>query len=284
MGELQKSGGFKWSSIVYYIVLFILFIFVFYVPIVLLFPDLINSSEEEYGDLQRDHFWFQVFNVSAFLFAALCSTYVMVRNEGNSLRDFGLTIRLKPLLIGLIIGASTMVAFASVCSSLEIIEFSFNGIGVWLLQSLLLFFFVALAEEIFTRGFLLFKLRQRFGNYGALIITSVLFGLMHVANDHFTWMGCVNISFSGFLMGLLVFKTGSISSAIGVHWAWNFIQGPVFGFAVSGHHEAGILATKALSQPLLTGGEFGAEGSLVLIPITLISTFLIHKHLKPALA
>lgn len=176
-----------------------------------------------------------------------------------------------------------MISFALVSYSLSSIEFSFNGIDTGILESLLLYFLVAVGEEITIRGYLLYKLRLRLGDFGALIVTSIVFALLHLGNDHFTWIGFVNISLSGFLMGLLVFKTGSISNAIGIHWAWNFVQGPVFGFGVSGHSETGILSPDANSQPLLTGGEFGAEGSLILIPITLIFIFLIHKYLKPTL-
>jgi membrane protease YdiL (CAAX protease family) len=82
-------------------------------------------------------------------------------------------------------------------------------------------------------------------------------------------------------MGIITLRTRSLSSAIGIHWAWNYVQGTIFGFAVSGHNITGILKAEQLSTPMLTGGDFGAEGSALLIPITLFLILLVNKYLNP---
>ncbi|MFM8849503.1 MAG: CPBP family intramembrane glutamic endopeptidase, partial [Cytophagales bacterium] len=94
---------------------------------------------------------------------------------------------------------------------------------------------------------------------------SLLFGLAHVGNDHFTWFGFASIALSGYLMAVLSLKSGSISPAVGLHWSWNFVQGSILGFAVSGHAEKGVFEVRALANDTLTGGKFGAEGSILVM-------------------
>ncbi len=73
----------------------------------------------------------------------------------------------------------------------------------------------------------------------------------------------------GVLDGYMALKSGSISSAVGFHWSWNFVQGPILGFAVSGHTEKGVFQANSMATDVLTGGQFGAEGSILVALFTL---------------
>ena len=71
------------------------------------------------------------------------------------------------------------------------------------------------------------------------------------------------------MMVIMALKSGSISSAVGFHWSWNFVQGPILGFAVSGHAEKGVFQANSTVTDVLTGGKFGAEGSIFVALFTL---------------
>ena len=105
-------------------------------------------------------------------------------------------------------------------------------------------------------------MNEKLTTFWAAVLSSLLFGLAHVGNDHFTWFGFASITLSGYLMAVLSLKSGSISPAVGLHWSWNFVQGPILGFAVSGDSEKGVFEVRGLANDVLTGGKFGAEGSV----------------------
>ncbi|MFC9970748.1 CPBP family intramembrane glutamic endopeptidase [Spirillospora sp. NPDC127200] len=144
-----------------------------------------------------------------------------------------------------------------------------------------LFGFMAAAsvtEELIFRGILFRISEERFGTWWALVLTSVLFGLVHMANPDATLWGAVAITLSaGVTLAAVYAATRNLWVPIGLHFAWNFVQGGVFGTAVSGNGENEGLLRGELSGPdLLTGGEFGPEASppTVLIGILLTIVFL----------
>ena len=118
-------------------------------------------------------------------------------------------------------------------------------------------------------------------DYQAIFISSLIFGAIHLSNSHFTIIGFFNISLSGFLTAMILIKSNTISAPIGLHWAWNFVQGPIAGFNVSGHKESGVFRVERLAPDYITSGDFGAEGSILLIPITLVAIFIVWKYYRP---
>jgi membrane protease YdiL (CAAX protease family) len=243
---------------------------------------LFTGPKEDLKSLIDTNYWYRVISQTVQVASALFTTWaIVVNSEKLSLKNFGLTVRVKECLMGLVIGGSFMLSFSLISYVFGTIHFSFNKFSIDILGSLFVYFLVAVGEEVIVRGYPLFKLQSKVGNFWALFITSFVFGLMHLGNDHFTWLGYLNISLSGLLMGIITLRTRSLSSAIGIHWAWNYVQGTIFGFAVSGHNITGILKAEQLSTPMLTGGDFGAEGSALLIPITLFLILLVNKYLNP---
>src|SRR3546814_10752376 len=99
---------------------------------------------------------------------------------------------------------------------------------------LIIYLFVAFVEEVMFRGYFLNILMERFSPLSAVMITSLLFGFMHFLNPSFGWLGFINIVLAGVLMGLAFFRRGSIWLPVGLHMGWNFVQGTVLGFHVSG--------------------------------------------------
>lgn len=124
---------------------------------------------------------------------------------------------------------------------------------------------VAACEEITFRGFLFRMIDERFGFWAATLISALLFGYVHITNDNATWWSTTAIVLEiGFFFGAYYKLTGSLWAPIGVHWIWNYTQGNIFGFAVSGNRVGESIITPILGDnSYITGGEFGAEASLI---------------------
>jgi uncharacterized protein len=138
----------------------------------------------------------------------------------------------------------------------------------------------AVVEEIIFRGFL-FRLTQKLGGmWGALAVTSILFGAAHAANKGATVGSSVAIALeAGVLLGAAYALTQRLWLPIGLHLGWNFAEGSIFGMSVSGGAQKGSLITGELhGKALLTGGAFGPEASIVAVIVCLTAAiYLLWK-------
>ena len=146
---------------------------------------------------------------------------------------------------------------------------------------LILFIIVAFNEEILIRGYMLLNLMDSANKYLALIISSLLFSLMHFFNANISVVPAINLFIAGILLGIYFIHKGNLWFPIGMHFTWNFFQGPIFGFEVSGMKTSFIISQSLNGNELLTGGEFGFEGSLIASVAMIILIIVIHlKHRK----
>jgi len=138
---------------------------------------------------------------------------------------------------------------------------------LWVLISLaaylLNFVAVAFYEELAFRGYVLQNLDLDWATAVALVISSVLFGLFHALNPHATWLALFNIFLAGVVLAACYLATRNLWLAMAFHFSWNFVQGPLLSFPVSGLHMPGLLLTTTGGNPLVTGGAFGPEGGLL---------------------
>ncbi|MET1073049.1 MAG: type II CAAX endopeptidase family protein [Umezawaea sp.] len=140
---------------------------------------------------------------------------------------------------------------------------------------------VAVVEEALFRGVLFRILEERAGTVIALVVSSLLFGATHLVNGNATVWGTVAIALTGGTMLAAAYTvTRSLWFPIGLHFAWNFVQGGVFGTAVSGSTEApdGLLRTTLSGPSVLTGGAFGPEASLMSLLVCLVATVLLLRR------
>jgi len=127
----------------------------------------------------------------------------------------------------------------------------------------LLFLAVGIFEEVAMRGIVFRLLEQGIGTWLAMGVSALFFGFGHRGNPGATWMSSVAIaSEAGVLLAAAYVATRSLWLPIGIHWAWNLVEGPVWGSPVSGN-AMGVLAQATFpGPPLLTGGVFGPEAGL----------------------
>jgi hypothetical protein len=129
----------------------------------------------------------------------------------------------------------------------------------------------AVVEEILFRGVLLRFLEELVGSWVALLVSAAAFGLIHLDNPNADWWAVTAIGIeAGLGFGVVYLATRSLWWVIGMHFAWNVVQGPLLGLPVSGEN-AQYVSTCALSEgwfrsalcgdPWLTGGPFGLEAS-----------------------
>jgi hypothetical protein len=125
----------------------------------------------------------------------------------------------------------------------------------------------AAAEEIAFRGYAFQRLVDSIGRLGAVLAVSALFGVGHIQNPSSTTLSTANTALAGVLLAVAYLKTRGLWLPLGLHWAWNFFLGPVFGLPVSGFtsiFQPYLLKAQVGGPAWLTGAQYGPEGSIIL--------------------
>ena len=138
-------------------------------------------------------------------------------------------------------------------------------------------------EEILTRGWLLNVLATKYNVGFALLISSTLFGVMHLSNPNVNYIAVINIILVGLFYGIYVIKTNDLWAVCGMHSAWNFAQGNLFGFEVSGINVSvgTLIDLNLVGNEIITGGVFGPEAGIVatfIVSISIMILLFINKN------
>jgi uncharacterized protein len=182
----------------------------------------------------------------------------------------------KGTLIGLLLLSScTLLAYLA-----GYVSFTVGKITIWIFFGYMaLYLLVAVLEEFIFRTFPLVAFAERYPNWLAILLTSTLFGLAHYGNPGFTWLAMLNITLAGALFAILVLIYKNIYWAVGIHFGWNFTQGVLLGYKVSGTNSQGIVNATPKGNILLSGGSFGIESSLFCTALlVLMIGFLLKKY------
>lgn len=170
-----------------------------------------------------------------------------------------------------ILGTGTCILVA--IGQLNWMEVQFNGQSFALSLGLMLI--VAFSEEMVFRGYVLRNLMQSTTPVAALFVSAALFAIFHGANPGTSWLALMNVFLAGLLLGINYLFTKNLWFAIALHFAWNFFQGPVLGYEVSGLDMPSILTQSIGKNNLLTGGSFGFEGSVINSALTIVTIFIL---------
>ena len=128
----------------------------------------------------------------------------------------------------------------------------------------------AVVEEILFRAILFRLVERSLGTWLALALSAALFGAIHAFNHGATVVSTIAIALeAGVLLAAAFATTRRLWLPFGLHAAWNFTEGGVFGARVSGGARDGLLASRFEGTPWITGGEFGPEASILAIAICL---------------
>jgi len=143
-----------------------------------------------------------------------------------------------------------------------------NPDAKWLPALLLAGLGAGISEEIICRGVLFRIVEESLGTWWALLISALFFGAAHLANPGATAWAALAIAIeAGLLFGLLYHVTRSLPICMGLHAAWNFAQGTIYGIPVSGLDADGWLVSNRTGPDWLSGGVFGAEASVVALAL-----------------
>jgi uncharacterized protein len=171
-----------------------------------------------------------------------------------------------------LLGTGTLILFLT--RHLEWIDISFNGTELFIQFGLLLI--VAFTEELVFRGYILNNLLDSFNKWIALVLSAILFTLSHIQNPAIDLIPVVNIFVAGLLLGLNYIYTKNLWFAMLFHLGWNFFQGPILGFRVSGINLPALLQSELKGDLAITGGDFGFEGSVLSGALTLLAIVTLY--------
>ena len=173
----------------------------------------------------------------------------------------------------LLLGLGTILLF--ITGNLGFGDATFDGRSF--LINLILMLAVAFSEELVVRGYLLNNLLQSVNKWLALGISAVVFALLHLGNPDMSIVSFAIIVAAGFLIGINYIYTRNLWFGIFFHFAWNFVEGPVYGYKVSGINVHSILQQNLDGPFWLTGGPFGFEGSIICLTLLVAATFFFAR-------
>lgn len=210
----------------------------------------------------------------------------------NDLSLIGLKVlnkkEIKNLILGLVMGiiAITLAFILILLSKSGVLVNSLlePRFSLSLFLYLILFILVGFAEELLSRGYIIGAMEASNNNkWFAIMVSAVIFSLMHYGNNGFSLIPFLNIFLVGILFGVMYVKTKSIWLSTGFHITWNFFQGCIYGMPVSGITTPKLYEMTFVGNSILNGGTFGPEGGLIVtmvIILMLVSLVFLIKNKK----
>lgn len=207
-----------------------------------------------------------------FLSAVMIAAYrALVRAlEQRAPHELGTAQAARGLALGAMAGAALFVSVYAILEALGAVAFQgFGGLS-GLGRALAIAIASAAGEEIVFRGVVFRLLEARLGTTIALVLSAAAFGLLHAGNPGATWGSTLAIACeSGVLLGLAYAASRALWLPIGLHFGWNFTEGGVFGAAVSGGQNTGLIVAPLSGPAWMTGGAFGPEASIAALLVSL---------------
>lgn len=238
------------------------------------------------GGFTEDFIFRLILFASALLAGYVCNRWL----EGLPWRAFGLTRHAgwwRDFVVGSLIGVASLALATAIAAAAGGLRFTTSPrtmllqVVQTLFMSALLFVFAALAEEALFRGYPLQTLTRAKLAWLAVFLTSVPFAAVHLNNPNvvkgFTF---INTALAGVWLAVAYLRTRSLWLPLGVHWAWNWALGSLFGLPVSGITTIApnpLLHGTDLGPAWLTGGSYGIEGGVACTIALTISTIFIWR-------
>lgn len=171
--------------------------------------------------------------------------------------------------VSLVVGAATITGLEATRKGVEGVLFA---VGLGLALNIV----VGITEESDARGYILQNLAEGIRFWPAVAVSSMYFGVLHLLNPGASLASTLGIFFAGVLLATGYYATGRLWFSIGMHTAWNFAEGPLFGFLVSGLDMGGLFQLKITGPDWLMGGGFGPEAGLLAIAAEIVMIIVLY--------
>jgi hypothetical protein len=183
----------------------------------------------------------------------------------------------RELVLGLGLGAAMILAVALLERVVGLGSFAWIGLSSSSALGKVAYYgaFLVLAavnEELLFRGYPFQRLVESIGSVGAVALSSVMFGLGHLANPGHTWISTANTALVGIPLAVAYLRTRALWMPLAMHFIWNFIEGIVLGLPVSGYYFPGLFKPWVSGVVWLTGAAYGPEGGLLATGIIVAAT------------
>lgn len=186
----------------------------------------------------------------------------------------------KELGIGLILGAITMsivaISIIAIGNVKLVNSISKPQISISLLYGLISFIFVGFGEEILSRGYIMSVLKQTRNIWLILIGPALIFAALHLGNEGIDVLSFINLFLVGVLFAYMFMKSKNIWMPIGYHITWNYFQGYIWGFGVSGVSVNGLYKIENVTNNIINGGAFGPEGGIIVTIVTCLMFIFVY--------
>ena len=227
-----------------------------------------------------------IFLTVTLLAGLICTRWL----EALPWRAIGLALHsgwLRDFLVGSIVGVASLALAAGIATLGGGLRFSVSpraallSVAQTLIFSAIIFIIAALAEEALFRGYPLQTLSRAGLFWLGALLTSVAFAGIHLGNPNFDrGLPLLNLVLAGFWFAIAFLRTRSLWFPLGLHWAWNWALGSLFGLPVSGITRIAphpLLHGVDLGPTWLTGGGYGVEGGLAGTVALILSTIFIWR-------
>lgn len=243
---------------------------------------IMDGIEQTVNDILSNLPWWYmavaVLSSGVFIIAAILYCKLFEKRKPSSLgfRKKGLVAEYG---LGILIGAVmiTVVVLACVLTGCVELKLAENINIVAIVIYFVAFLLQGMGEEALFRGYLMTTLARQGNIWIAIIFNSLLFSFFHIGNSSFSFIAFINILLFGIFASAYMLKRGSIWGVGAIHSIWNFMQGNIFGFNVSGNPKMPTVfeATQGSFGSILSGGDFGPEGGLGVTVIMLIAILVV---------
>lgn len=239
------------------------------------------AKNQEYASQLMSGDWVNILMLFCTVIATTLAIIYCRFIEKRSLFSMGFTKRkaVSNYLTGLLVGALMFGAGVLICWLTGTLEY--KGLVLGSNIGMVLVFFLGflcqgMSEEVILRGYFMVSLAAKKSVIIAILLNSVLFALMHIFNNGISILPLINLALFGIFASVYMLCTENIWGVCAIHSVWNFVQGNVFGIAVSGIKiNATVFSFESNnSNTLINGGEFGLEGGLAVTAVLVIATVL----------
>lgn len=274
----NKNAG--WQRVLLLIIPYFIFVAIFQ----LIGASISGIAFENYGNSEFKVSSYQHMTMSLF---SLLGTFVVLwffmkflDKEKFIQLGFSTKNRTKDISIGIILGAVIMIVGYFILILLDEIHFEKINFNInELIMSVATFTFVAIMEESLLRGYVLKNFMISFNKYIALIVSSLLFAIMHGANPNIDSFALLNLFLAGLLLGISYIYTKNLWFPIALHLSWNLFQ-TLVGFNVSGQDVYSIIEFSMFDKNRINGGDFGFEGSILAVITMITLTIYINNYYR----